>query len=360
MNLVRTLKVFAAQAVAVASAALAISCAPDKMPFAENETHVFAGGVEVSGHELNLGYEAFMRYCYACHGEKGDGHGPSSYGLRPPPRDFTKGIFKFARLRSSDELPNDEDLVRIVKGGLHGTAMWPWDISDVELAEVLQYIKTLAPQRWEKKKRNGDPVPVLEPFEAPADPWTGNEQAAILEGKKLYHFRAECITCHAAFGTREELYKLSVEAAKEKPDVYKVMTGMRDDPYHSVPKDSAEYNQKIMPPDFTMVSVRSIRAGHELEDLFRLISYGVYPIMPAWKGAGLSDKDIWALAHYVRSLIELKGTKEALEMKQRFEHQAAFEFPKPQEETQPASTTGSDEKKGDEKKPDEKKGEEKK
>ncbi len=44
-----------------------------------------------------------------------------------------------------------------------------------------------------------------------------------------------------------------------------------------------------------------------MEDLFRVISYGVYPIMPAWQGA-LSDKDIWAIAHYVKSLMALRGT----------------------------------------------------
>src|SRR5262249_50784561 len=61
----------------------------------------FAGGVKADVHTLNAGHEAYMLNCYACHGEKGDGKGPSSYGLRPPPRDFTQGIFKFARVRGS-------------------------------------------------------------------------------------------------------------------------------------------------------------------------------------------------------------------------------------------------------------------
>src|SRR5262245_1141913 len=117
-----------------AAAALGVSnvgCSSEPHPFTEGRK--FAGDIEVNAHDLNQGYEAYMLCCYACHGTKGDGKGPASYGFRPPPRDFTKGIFKFARLRSSDELPHDEDLMRIVAGGLHGTAMLPWDIPDVEL-----------------------------------------------------------------------------------------------------------------------------------------------------------------------------------------------------------------------------------
>ncbi len=347
----------------VAAGLSAASCAPDKMPFPESETHVFAGGVEVTGHTLNEGYQSYTRYCYACHGVKGDGQGPSSYGLRPPPRDFTKGIFKFARVRSSDDLPNDEDLVRIVKGGLHGTAMLPWDIPEMELHKVIQYIKTFAPQKWEKKKKSGEPVKTLEPFEATEDPWAGNHEAAVQEGKVLYHFRAECLNCHPAYDTKENLYKLSVEAAAKNSN-YKAIGGFRDDPYGSVAKDSAEYKSKILPPDFTFNPVRSVREKHELEDLYRIISFGVYPIMPAWKGAGLSDKDIWALAHYVKSLVDMRNTKDAADMKAKFASQKAFEVPKAEEkpaEEKPAEAAAAEgDKKADDKKADDKKADDKK
>jgi hypothetical protein len=102
-----------------------------------------------------------------------------------------------------------------------------------------------------------------------------------------------------------------------------------------------------------------------------VLNYGVYPIMPAWQGA-LSDSDIWAIAHYVRSLIAKRGTPEALEMQTKFAAQAPFEVPKPEEpkpEEHPAAEAADggapaapadkkdekkDEKKGDKK--DEKKG----
>ena len=163
-------------AAVVAASIGAASCAPDKMPFQEDETHVFAGGMTATGHELNLGYQAYTRYCYACHGENGDGKGPASYGYRPPPRNFTAGVFKFARMRSSDDVPNDDDLVRIVKGGLHGTPMLEWKIPEEQLRHVIQYIKTFAPQRWEKKKKSGDPVKTVEDWDPrSADPWEGKD-----------------------------------------------------------------------------------------------------------------------------------------------------------------------------------------
>ena len=99
-----------------ASAALVSACSSETHPtFKEGKT--FAGGIQVDAKTLNDGHDAYMHYCYACHGENGDGKGPSSYGLRPPPRDFTKGIFKFARLRTSDDLPNDDFAIRSMATG---------------------------------------------------------------------------------------------------------------------------------------------------------------------------------------------------------------------------------------------------
>ena len=385
-------KGFLLGAVVVSAAVSATACQPDKMPFKPGDSRTFAGNVTVTGTELNKGWQSYMRYCYACHGEKGDGKGPASYSLRPPPRDFTKGIFKFARMRSSDDFPSDADLVRIVKGGLHGTAMLPWDIPEEELGRVLNYIKSFSPltedgeqthtgSRWEKiKKKTGTVYPVLDEWEPEADPWVGKEQEAIASGKELYHFRAECVNCHPAFDTQENLYNLSLAASKRDPNTFSPVKGFRDDMYHSQAKKSEEYGVQIMPPDFTMDFVRSAHPETRVRDLYRILSFGVYPIMPAWKGAGLSDKDIYAIAHYVNSLIEIRGKAEALELKKKFNEQKPFAIPKPEEPKpadQPADGAGAEKKEGDaaaekkdekkpedakkdEKKPEEKKPEEKK
>jgi mono/diheme cytochrome c family protein len=365
----RAFRSFASLALTATCAATALfgiaatSCAPDPMPFDPSETKVFAGGVEVNGAALNLGYQSYTRYCYACHGTEGNGQGPAAYSLRPPPRDFTKGIFKFARMRSSDDLPPDEDLVRIVKGGLHGSAMLPWDIPDEELSRIIQYIKTFAPQRWEKKKKSGEPVKTLEPFAPEADPWIGKEAEAETMGKELYHLRAECLNCHPSYAGKKDLYELSKAAATRSPDQFKAIGGYRADMHGSVGKDSPEYGVKILPPDFTQHPVRSATSANKVEDLYRVLSFGVYPIMPAWKGAGLSDPEIWAIAHYVKSLMDLRGSPKVDAMRSEFDAQLGFEIPKPVEpppEAAPAEAEADkdakDDKKDDKKDPKKEKG----
>jgi mono/diheme cytochrome c family protein len=352
-----------------ASAVLGLGCGGEPHPFKEAQT--FAGNIEVSAHDLNDGYEAYMLYCYACHGEKGDGKGPASWGLRPPPRDFRKAVFKFARVRSSDELPHDDDLFRIVRGGLHGTAMLPWDMPDMELDKAIQYIKTFAPDKWQKKKKSGELVKTLDTFEAAPDPWPGKVDEAVQRGKELYHLRAECMNCHPAYDTKSALYDMSVGAAKRDPENFKAIAGFREDVYGSVAKDAPAYEQKILPPDFVLHPIRSMCVSGtarcrtpgaeatkvQLEDLFRLISFGVYPVMPAWKGAGLSDADIWALSYYVKSLADLRDTTAGFELKQKLASQAPFQPPAaaPTEEKKPEAAPAEEAEKKPADKPAEKK-----
>ena len=96
------------------------------------------------------------------------------------------------------------------------------------------------------------------------------------------------------------------------------------------PRTRRSTAQRILPPDFTYTPVRSVRPGPtQMEDIFRVISYGVFPVMPAWRGAGLSEKDIWAIAHYVKSLIDLRGTPAAQALKVKLNASAGFQIPAP-------------------------------
>ena len=116
------------------------------------------GGETVSARRLNRGRAVYEIYCFSCHGLKGDGRGPAAIGLRPPARDFTRGVFKFAAVPSG-QLPRDADLVRIVRGGLHGTAMLPWkDVPARELLDTIQYLKTFSP-KWAARKPGREIVP---------------------------------------------------------------------------------------------------------------------------------------------------------------------------------------------------------
>ena len=260
------------------------------------------GGEVVPAAVLTAGARSYELYCRACHGDQGDGKGPSASGLRPPPRDFTLGEFKFAAVPAGT-LPHDDDFVRVVRFGLHGTAMLSWDgVPEKDLGEIIQYVKTFSP-RWQTETPGDAVVPT-------ADPWKGRDAEGIAFGRKVYHGLAQCLTCHPSYGSRQLIFEASKELTGSGT------TDFRDDMYGSVLKES-DYGVKILPPDFTRTELRSIRAGHELEDFYRVIASGVGgTAMPTWKGA-LPEEDLWGLVHYVNWLHGLKGTAEPERMLRR-------------------------------------------
>lgn len=254
------------------------------------EEPVTLGGKVVSAETLSEGERAYTRYCRACHGDKGDGKGPASRGLRPPPRDFTLGMFKFAAVPGGT-LPTDEDLVRIVRGGLHGTAMLAWDgIPEADVRDAIQYVKTFSP-RWKEEEAGEAIVPS-------PDPWKGREGDGVARGRKLYHGLAQCLGCHPAFAPRSFISQASKELTGN------AVADFREDMYGPMLTES-DYGVKILPPDFTRSELRSIRPDHRMEDLYRVVAAGVGgTAMPTWHGS-LPEEDLWALVHYVDSLVAL-------------------------------------------------------
>ena len=254
------------------------------------------GGKVVPAEVLTLGEQAYVQYCRACHGEAGDGKGPAARGMRPPPRDFTQGTFKFGAVMGG-ELPNDQDLERIIRSGLHGTAMLAWDgVPQHKVQAIIQYVKTFSP-RW-KEEEPGEPI-----LPTP-DPWRGREPEGVARGRLVYHGLAQCHSCHPAFASRDFIRR----AAKETTGAESVE--FREDMYGSMLTDS-EFGVKILPPNFTRSELRSIRPEHRKDDLYRVIASGVGgTAMPTWQGS-LPEEDLWAMVHFVDSLVALRGTDEA-------------------------------------------------
>lgn len=251
------------------------------------------GGKDVSAEVLTEGRRAYTHYCRACHGDQGDGKGPAARGLRPPPRDFTVGTFKFAAVPGGT-LPHDEDLERIVRDGLHGTAMLAWDgIPDEKVRQIIQYVKTFSP-RWKEEEPGEQVVPT-------PDPWAGREADAVARGRKVYHGLAQCLACHPAYASKAEIAAFAKElTGNEAPE-------FREDLYGAMLTDS-EFGVKLLPPDFARSELRSVRPQHRKEDLYRVIAAGVGgTAMPTWKGS-LPEEEIWALVHFVGSIVEAKGT----------------------------------------------------
>jgi mono/diheme cytochrome c family protein len=270
---------------------------------------VALGGRTVAPAELEHGREVFTHFCRPCHGDAGDGKGTAAAGLQPPPRDLRLGVYKFAAVPAG-QLPNDADFVRTIRHGLHGSAMLAWDVPEAELDDLIQYVKSFAP-RWRAEKA-GD---VLEPS---PDPWSGREDAAVARGTRVYHGLAQCaVACHPAYVTRPEIW-----------DFAKELTGIevrefRPDLYLAVAKES-DYGFKILPPDFTF---NELRGGDATADIYRAIAAGIGgTAMPTWKNV-LPESDLWAMAHYVRSLVALRDTPAAEALAARLRDQPAWTPP---------------------------------
>lgn len=267
-----------------------ISCREDYF----KEDRIFAGGIYASANSLNDGKSTYTEYCMPCHGVNGDGKGPSAKGLQVPPRNLKLGQYKFGRIVSG-ELPRDEDFYKIIREGLTGTAMLPWkELSDQQLFNLIQYIKTFAPTKWigaEKKVGNA--------IVASKDPFgDAHEQSAINKGKVVYHVVAQCWTCHRAYVNHSEFAQM-FESVNGK-----AITKFDSDMYH-VKLQPNEYGYSSLPPDFTYDPLRSVKT---VDELYVRISSGIGgTAMPSWKGT-LNDQDIWAVSHYIKYLTTLKNS----------------------------------------------------
>ena len=254
---------------------------------------IMLGGRTVSGEALEHGRAIYTLNCRACHGDAGDGKGVAAPGLRPPPRDLRLGVYKFAAVPAG-QLPHDEDFVRTLRQGLHGTAMFAWDVPVAELHDLVQYVKAFSP-RW-RSETPGDPIA------ASPDPWQDRPADAIERGKRVYHGLAQCaVACHPAYVTRREIAAFTKELTKME------LSSVRPDIYDPVAKDS-DFGVKILPPDFLF---NELRGGDALPDIYRAIAAGIGgTAMPTWKNV-LPDPDLWALTYYVRSLVAMRGKPEA-------------------------------------------------
>lgn len=298
-----------------------VGCIPDHAP--KITEPMVLGGVEVDVDTLNRGREGYTLYCYACHGLEGDGNGPSAYGLRPPPRSFAQATFKFAGV--TEGLPHDDDLMRIVKYGLDGTAMLAWDIPDGTLNDIIQYIKTFSPEDEGYRDPDAEIGTRVTPGE---DPWKGREEDAVARGNEVYHGQATCWSCHPAYAPRHEIAKAVYTFSKNKTRVFRenlYRPELKESQYTVPGLDGEDYAVKLLPPDFTLHDMRSART---VGDLFRTLGSGIGgTAMPAWSGA-LPDEDIWAMAHYVKHLSGWKGTSKVADLKTQLEaDKTPIQFP---------------------------------
>lgn len=254
---------------------------------------------------IEEGKVAYTKYCAGCHGEEGNGRGPASGWLHPRPRNFQKANFKFSSTRSG-RLPRDEDLRRTIVEGLKGSAMPGWDLLPPRtVTALIAYLKTFSP-KWEERG-HAPPIPVI------TDPWRGQEDKseAIARGEAVYHGFATCWTCHPSYVDESRINEHLVAMENPTRDAF------RDNLFQSEAKPNSE-GEVIYPPDFHRDYLRS---GADVDDLYRSIAAGITgTAMPTWidsmeipasHGEGMltDQKDVWAMAYYVQSLVLARPQK---------------------------------------------------
>ncbi len=218
---------------------------------------------------LAEGKALYEKKCAVCHGTDGRGDGSAAYLLYPKPRDLTSGRFK---VRSTMNLPTDEDLFRTVTNGLAGTSMPSWaSLTEQERLALVAYVKGLSPAFEDQPA--GEPVAIPKPPK--------RTPGLLGLGKKFYK-EAGCFDCH---GT----------------------SGRGDGPAAPTLKD--EWGYSIVPYDFTIPG--RMKGGSTPRDIYRTLRVGIGGTpMPAY-GDSLTPEETWALAYYTLSLAKAPLTEPA-------------------------------------------------
>ena len=94
--------------------------------------------------DFEKGRHFFMNNCFTCHGVNGDGTGPRSHFITPPPRNFTNEY--------SHRTYNRPRLFNAITNGKRGTVMPAWGkvLTDQEIANVAEFVFQAFIQRSDK------------------------------------------------------------------------------------------------------------------------------------------------------------------------------------------------------------------
>ncbi|HEX8818445.1 MAG TPA: c-type cytochrome [Archangium sp.] len=98
---------------------------------------------------VEKGKTSYARNCLACHGETGDGNGPTGRFLNPKPRDF-KGPFKKGN--------KPEEIFNTISTGLPGSAMVPFaGLPEEERWALTYYVLSFQPAQGKGTKKDAPP-----------------------------------------------------------------------------------------------------------------------------------------------------------------------------------------------------------
>ena len=299
----------------------------------------------------------YRQQCATCHGETGHGRGPTAASQNPYPRDFRRGTFKF-RTTSRGSKPVREDIERTIRQGLPGSQMQAFDKltqdqvnslidyviylsirGEVERAVLLnlgqlasegedipETIDEAAKEELDKIVTNWvsakDQVQNLSPGEGvvvadltnPID--AAALQASIAHGKELFlGSTANCLKCHGPDG------KANIPQPADYDDWTKDWTKTANIEVtdtamiESLMALGAMKPQAILPRNLTE---GKYRGGGRPSDIYHRIRFGIEgtpmpgAAMSEGEGQlGLTEKDVWDLVNFVRSLPQSEQPKAA-------------------------------------------------
>ncbi len=264
--------------------------------------------------DLEEAAQMFMPNCARCHGVEGGGDGPMSRRLFPKPRNYQRGVFKFAAVEDGSK-PRRVDLVRTLVHGLPGSAMPSFrSTSLAELSALVDYVRYLSIRgevegllvyEWEENELRPREA-IEEAYELVWERWleaaqhayevtapapdTDPKRLALGEAVFLDADRGNCFSCHGEDGRGEG--KSAVRIGEE---------GQR----YALLRD--EWGDFILPRDLT---TGVFRGGTRREDVYARIHCGIpgtpMPALGKSVDAGgaalLSEEEKWALVDYVLSL----------------------------------------------------------
>ena len=212
------------------------------------------------------GKEIYDKRCTWCHGDKGDGAGASKDRLNPPPRDFTSGNYKIKTSNFEDMVPNDDDVFRMIRDGMPGTAMPNWGdiLSEQDMWDLVAYVKSFA--QYEKPPAK----------QVDFGTQISSSAESIEKGKKLFEEGDRCVECHGKSGKGSLTKRLKGDAG-----------------------------ERTWPRNLT--KPWTFRGSNDPKDIFTRISTGIPGTeMPSFADPKskkkLTTEELWHVANYVASL----------------------------------------------------------
>ena len=160
---------------------------------------VFALPAVAAEGDPDRGETIYLKRCVWCHDDEGEGQGPAADRLNPPPRDFTLGQYKIKTTVFSHDYASDDDIYRMIRDGMPGTAMPGWSdiLSEQDMWDLVIYLKIFAGIEEDEPGEGIDYGTQIE-----------SSEQSIAEGKRLFHDGDRCAECHGQAGRGDATKRL--------------------------------------------------------------------------------------------------------------------------------------------------------